>query len=596
MAENSDNNISSPVDLLDTPTRKTSGKPKSIIWESHIKREKQISKGHWSATCNYCNKFWYKGSPATLEDHLGNLCNNVPSDVPAKALEVDTSKSKKRKLSNQAQLLDFIESTKLTPERIKDINRALVKAFVICKILFHIIENPFFIELLKTLRPGYEPPSKDILSGCYLAQETAFVNQAVIKKLNSSKNLTIASDGWSNPSNESIWNFVIYTPDRCQYLWYLRNLSNERHTQELLAEEISNILKKIGPEKFSAVVTDSGANIRAAHRSKLRILAEENLVEGGGLKLWVDTRWHTMYDCVFSIIRYKVPLEMIHNNDVVNVSVQSILRTRAFFDDLNALAFVLHPIKLAISTLESQDFSLADCFIDLVCLGAAIKRLPKNDHHNFRQQAIAIFNRRFAEEAFRHILLAADAYYEKMDKTPKERKMLMSQMRNYYYRIPPFDILFDDTHKLFSVTPHAAGCERIWSALGWYYGKHRTRLSLGKIENMQKLSAFYYANSKNELPYFSSNVENLHEALYNMNVYNDDDYNEEPINEERSINEEPINEEIEDISMPPEENMLQIEELLNLDATDFTDNLGEIIVDTNFELPDEENSVVRDDN
>jgi hypothetical protein len=73
------------------------------------------------------------------------------------------------------------------------------------------------------------------------------------------------------------------------------------------------------------------------------------------------------------------------------------LRTRAFFDDLLALAFILHPIKLAISTLESQDCSLSDCFIGLVRLGAAIKKLPKNDHHTFRQQAIAIFNKRFAE-------------------------------------------------------------------------------------------------------------------------------------------------------------------------------------------------------
>jgi hypothetical protein len=69
------------------------------------------------------------------------------------------------------------------------------------------------------------------------------------------------------------------------------------------------------------------------------------------------------------------------------------LRTRAFFDDLLALAFILHPIKLAISTLESQDCSLSDCFIGLVRLGAAIKKLPENDHRTFRQQAIAIFNK-----------------------------------------------------------------------------------------------------------------------------------------------------------------------------------------------------------
>lgn len=126
-----------------------------------------------------------------------------------------------------------------------------------------------------------------------------------------------------------------------------------------------------------------------------------------------------------------------------------------------------------------------------------------------------------------------------MNKTPKERKMLMSQIRSYRYHTAPFDIPFDDSesplvwwmsledyflkdedhicqlaHMLFSVTLHAARCERIWSTLGWYYGKRCTHLSLDKIENMQKLSAFYHANSKNELLYFSSNVENLYEALF----------------------------------------------------------------------------------
>ncbi|CAG8696482.1 11260_t:CDS:1, partial [Dentiscutata heterogama] len=120
MTENSDNNIAPPIVSSNTPTPKTSRKPKSIVWGDHIKQGKSISKGHWNATCNYCNQVWYKGSPAALEDHLGNLCNNVSPDVrdlflnqlAAKALEVDTSKSKKRKLgnqSNQAQLSDFIE-------------------------------------------------------------------------------------------------------------------------------------------------------------------------------------------------------------------------------------------------------------------------------------------------------------------------------------------------------------------------------------------------------------------------------------------------------------------------------------------------------
>ena len=51
---------------------------------------------------------------------------------------------------------------------------------------------------------------------------------------------------------------------------------------------------------------------------------------------------------------------------------------------------------------------------------------------------------------------------------------------------------------------------------------------------MQKLSAFYLANSKNELSYFSTNktIENLHEILYNASFYDDKDLEEELTNED----------------------------------------------------------------
>ncbi|CAG8685022.1 4702_t:CDS:2 [Gigaspora margarita] len=448
MIENSDKNMASPIVLSNTSMLKSSGNPKFIVWGNYIKQEKQISKGHWSATCNYCNQFWYKGSPAALEEHL------------AKVFEVGTSKSKKRKLgnqSNQAQLLDFIESTKLIPECIKDINRALVKAFVVCRIPFHIIKNPFFIELLKTLRLAYEPPSNDIFSGHYVAQETAFANQTIIKKLNGSKNLTIACNSWSNPFNDSIWNFVVYTSDRCQYLWCLQNLSNERHTQELLAEEITNVLEKIGPKSFSAVVTDLGANIKAT----CYIIAEQ-------------------YPNILNLRCISHAVNLI-SKDIYNidVSMQSVLRTRAFFDDLNVLAFVLRPIKIAISILESRNCSLSDCFVGLVRLGAAIKRLLKNDYRSFRQQAITIFNRKFAE--------------------------------------------FDDVAYII-------------------YGQEEPNET--RLANEERLA-----------------------------------------NKERLANEEYTNKEIEDTF-----------KLLNLDATDFTNNLGELIGDTEFEFFDEGNIILENNN
>ena len=94
-------------------------------------------------------------------------------------------------LDDQSKITDFHESSKLSQERIHEINRACIKAFAICGIPWHIIENPFFIEFLKTLCLGYTPPSKEILSNHLLAQETAVVNRQIIQELENSTNLTL---------------------------------------------------------------------------------------------------------------------------------------------------------------------------------------------------------------------------------------------------------------------------------------------------------------------------------------------------------------------------------------------------------------------
>ncbi|RGB32906.1 hypothetical protein C1646_762296 [Rhizophagus diaphanus] len=147
-------------------------------------------------------------SPQELEAHFANDCS-------------------KRKLNDgsiQTKISEFHESSQL---RIHEIDRACVKAFVVCGIPWYIIENPFFVEFLKTLRPGYTPPSKVLLFGRLLSQETAVVNTRVVKDLEIIVNLTLCS---------------------------------------ALKEEA----KACG-------------------------------ISGGGLKKWVDTRWHAMYECVDSI-------------------------------------------------------------------------------------------------------------------------------------------------------------------------------------------------------------------------------------------------------------------------------------------------------
>ena len=92
-------------------------------------------------------------------------------------------------------------------------------------------------------------------------------------------------------------------------------------------------------------------------------------------------------------------LKLKSQPEILSTSVLSILRLRAFFDDVRALTCTLRPIKQSIAALESQSCTLANCFFGLAKLGTAIKKLPSNDYRTFRHQCISIFNRRYAEFA-----------------------------------------------------------------------------------------------------------------------------------------------------------------------------------------------------
>ncbi|GBC54031.2 zinc finger BED domain-containing protein 1-like [Rhizophagus irregularis DAOM 181602=DAOM 197198] len=83
--------------------------------------------------------------------------------------------------------------------------------------------------------------------------------------LENAMNLTLGLDDWTNPAGHSIYNFIVITYDHQEFLYKLWNLSIIRYTAENLAEKIKTVLKKIGPGKFAAIVTDNAANCAAAN-------------------------------------------------------------------------------------------------------------------------------------------------------------------------------------------------------------------------------------------------------------------------------------------------------------------------------------------
>ena len=82
------------------------------------------------------------------------------------------------------------------------------------------------------------------------------------------------------------------------------------------------------------------------------------------------------------------------------------MRKRGFFQDTNDLAMVIKPVKETIVSLKRQNANIADCFFGLARLGAAIKKIPEEDHKMFRRHCIQVFNTRFEEFDFDEHLLA----------------------------------------------------------------------------------------------------------------------------------------------------------------------------------------------
>ena len=60
-----------------------------------------------------------------------------------------------------------------------------------CNLPFHLITNPYFIDLLQQLRPAYKPPSRQVLSGRLLDLQVVKINQKLHQLFENNKNLTL---------------------------------------------------------------------------------------------------------------------------------------------------------------------------------------------------------------------------------------------------------------------------------------------------------------------------------------------------------------------------------------------------------------------
>jgi Protein of unknown function (DUF 659) len=260
----------------ESETHTKPGRPQSGVW-NHFHRGESKGNGHWEGTCQYCKKFYPRAKPNVLRAHLANNCKNIPeewrrhfnyiivnnlNDIPTDTpldneLSITPNWKKAKVVVNQPESVNTEIDASM-------IDEAISLAFIMCGIPFRVISNPFFINALKILNPGYNIPSRKALSGRLLDNDVAKVNKKVNEIIEFTNNITLGLDGWTAPDGSSIWNFVILTPSREEYLYELGNYSDQSHTAEFLANQIELVINRIGAKKICAIVSDNGANVALA--------------------------------------------------------------------------------------------------------------------------------------------------------------------------------------------------------------------------------------------------------------------------------------------------------------------------------------------
>lgn len=189
------------TELADEPIpiqkKNKGGRPLNEIWED-INKGTSVGSGKFAASCKYCDTEWTRGDVSKLEEHLANHCQRAPAAVVRKYMtkvmerQDKLPSKKKRKLeSGQQSMENYHDSTELCEGRITRINRALIKFFVACGISFRIVEHPFFINLIKELNAGYDPPTREFLTNQLLERELALVNSKIKSEIEKESNLTL---------------------------------------------------------------------------------------------------------------------------------------------------------------------------------------------------------------------------------------------------------------------------------------------------------------------------------------------------------------------------------------------------------------------
>ncbi|XP_073520018.1 uncharacterized protein [Phyllobates terribilis] len=352
---------------------------------------------------------------------------------------------------------------------------------------FRLTENPHFINMVQSLRPGYSPPSRAHVAGKLLDQVYDREMEQCATALEG-KIVNLSIDGWSNVHNDPIVCACI-TEEGKVFLAQTTDTSGNAHTAEYLQEVAVKAITTC-EQKFKclvrSLVTDNAANVSKMRRNLeeqggntkllitygcsahlLHLLAKDlsvpeikaNVVEiakyfrnnhfaaaalkrMGGTKLTLqDVRWNSVVDCFEQYIK-NWPILMTlceENRDKIDGTVTAKILNIGLKRNVEHMLSFLKPISQALNKIQKNS-----CFIaDAVEIWKELSEHLKTELHMDRIKLQAV-NKRMGQALTPAHFLAniVNIQYQGQNLSAEEEELAMTWVSSNHPSLMPTIINF----------------------------------------------------------------------------------------------------------------------------------------------------------
>ncbi|KAF0744360.1 hypothetical protein Ae201684P_018590 [Aphanomyces euteiches] len=158
----------------------------------------------------------------------------------------------------------FVDRTNEQDKAVLD--KACARLFYDTGIPFAVAHSTAWKEYHAALRPAYQPPSSKRIRGALLDAAYQEHSRETTRHLKSSNFMHLVSDGFSNIRRQHLVNFVAHTPnsDSRPIVVDIKTTRDEAQTAQAIANDILDVIEKIGFKKVVSVVTDNAPSMRGA--------------------------------------------------------------------------------------------------------------------------------------------------------------------------------------------------------------------------------------------------------------------------------------------------------------------------------------------